>query len=249
MDHGFDAVLTGKALFDAVGQFVCFLECHSVRHFQVQRHHPAAGTVVMDHQVVHAENIFVVHYRCGYVFYKILVRLLTKQRIYGFDNGAEAGNQNENRNAKSQPGVYSDMKEKPCQLSQQNESGCNCIISGIKSCGCKRYTVQILREPSVVAEHIQFDRNRQHKNQGSGGCERGFLRMQDFAQRFPRERKAHDADQRRNQHAGDVFDSSVPERMPRVRFVAGKPEADHRDDTGPRVGEVVERVGNNRDRV
>ncbi len=76
MDHGFDAVLTGKALFDAVGQFVCFLECHSVRHFQVQRHHPAAGTVVMDHQVVHAENIFVVHYRCGYVFYKILVSIM-----------------------------------------------------------------------------------------------------------------------------------------------------------------------------
>ena len=135
MDHGFDAVLTGKALFDAVGQFVCFLECHSVRHFQVQRHHPAAGTVVMDHQVVHAENIFVVHYRCGYVFHKILVRLLTKQRIHGFDNGAEAGNQNENRNAKSQPGVYSDMKEKPCQ------QALHCSDPSRTFCCSRTYTV------------------------------------------------------------------------------------------------------------
>ena len=105
MDHGVALQLPAQVTFDVVDGVVEGQDIPVGRHLSMKRDHGAAGSVVVDHQVVYALHLLVGKDDLLDFFHKLLVRRLAQQGADGLSGGTDAGIKDKSRHQDAAPAV------------------------------------------------------------------------------------------------------------------------------------------------
>ena len=105
VNDGLDPELAAETCFQLVCEHVGVEKRHIGWHLQMEGHHPGSGAVVMDDEIMHSKNMVGgAHGICNFL-HKLRIRLLAKERAACFEQGLDAGHQNEDGDGKASEAV------------------------------------------------------------------------------------------------------------------------------------------------
>ena len=247
VNDGLDPELAAETCFQLVCEHVGVEKRHVGWHLQMEGHHPGSGAVVMDDEIMHSKNMIGgAHGICNFL-HKLRIRLLAKERAACFEQGLDAGHQNEDGDGKASEAVDRKTGYMLKNQGEQYNSSCDAVISGIAGRGFQCYALKLSGEPAVVAVHIELHQNGTQENRDDQRTRSGQGRVHDFPDGFPCQLKAHEENGDGDKEPGKILDSAVPEGVSGICFVACKSESDERDNAAPCIGEVVQGVGDDGD--
>ena len=249
VDDGLNVEFLLKRVLQLIGEHVRGGERHIRGNLHVERHHPGAGAVVMNDEVMHAQNVVGPANGVGDFPDELRVRLLPEERAAGLHEGLHAGDQDECGNGKAAPAVDGKTGEVLQDQGEQDHGGGDAVVPGIAGSRVQSDTVKAFREPAVVVIHIELDEHRENQDRKNDGAEGGKRRVQNFIQRLSCQLKAHDQNHDGDEKTGQIFDPPVPEGMTGICLVAGQTKADQGDNAAAGIGEVVQGIGDDGNRA
>ena len=205
-------------------------------HLGVQRGEQPAGAVIMDDEIVQAENFRRGQYPAANAIHQFGIGRPAQQRINGILHGIVAGIQDEHGNQNTQPTIQLDIKEMSDQGAEQHYAGGDHIAEAIGGCGHHGGGIQLFAQLAVKKVHPTLDQygdrqddDRQqrkfHWGRGEDLLEGGFTQL-----------KAHQQDDHRNGQPGEVLYPTVAEGVMPIGFLPSQPETDERDHRGAGIG-------------
>ena len=209
-------------------------------------HHPA-GAVVVDNEVVNADDGGMGHDQFFDLLHKFVGGRRAQQGIDRILGGIEAGPENESRHQDTAPAVDHQTGEAAHQSCDEHSGGGDAVAEGVGGGSQHGGGVQLFPQGAVVKGHIQLhtDGYAQDGNHQPAGVYRSGV--QNFIQRGLCQLEAHQDDEHGHRQARQVLDTAVTEGMVRVRLLSRQLKAQQGDEGASGVGQVVEGVGGDGD--
>ena len=179
----------------------------------VRRGVAASGAVVVDEQVVDAEDLFMGEHQLRDFVHQFIVGLLAEQRRDCVLRDAHAGIQNENRDGEADAAVDVEAEKVIHEAAQQDGAGGDYVVPAVDRGRVERGRIYFLPERLVESRHPELHRD--------GGGEQSYRRRRDvdrlrvYNLGYGRLHKlrADEQNQRRHGEAGEVFVARVAVRV------------------------------------
>ena len=229
----------------ALGQVDGVVQLHHIAvggHLRVQGDHLAAGAVIVNDQIVNADDVGVGHDLALDGVDEFLLRRAAQKRRDGVLRGAVSGQQNEYGDDGTAPAVHHPAGQLADDHAQQHGAGGNGVAQAVGGRGAHGGGIQLFGKAAVVEPHVNLRQNAGHEDAHGNPGEIHRLRREDLLHRGFHQLQAHQDDDDGDDQAGDVLGATVAERVIRVGLFAGQLEADQRDDRGTGIGQVVQGV-------
>ena len=204
-------------------------------------HHPA-GTVIMDHQVVDAQDLLVGHHQTFNFLGELRRRRRAQQGIDGVLGGINAALEDEQRYKNAYPAVDGDAEKVAGQGGDEHGGGGDAVAEGVCRRGQQGRGVHLLADGAVIHRHVQLHADGDRQDTCRQPAEIYQSGVKNFRQRFFGQFHAHQQDQHGHRQAGKVLRPAVAEGVTGVRGLGGDAEAQQGHHGGSGVGEVVEGV-------
>ena len=211
-------------------------------HLRVEGDHHPAGAVVVDDQIVDAQNGAVGHHQIPDALDELMGGRRAQQGVQRVPHRIDAGPENKGRHQHAAPAVDLQARETAHQRGDQHRGGGHTVAEGVHGGGLHGGRGQLLPQPPVVEEHIQLHQNgraEDRKDQRAGVYR---FRMQDLLNGRLPQLQAHQQDQDRYRQAGDVLHPPVAEGVFGVRLLPRQLKPHQCHEGGPGVRQVVEGV-------
>ena len=247
VDDGVAVQLRLELALNVVDLVVDFQQVGLGGDLRVEGDHQPPGAVVVDQQVVDADDGGVGQHQRGDLVHELLGGRGAQQGIDGVLCGVEAGKEDEGGHGHAAPAVDLQPREAGDQGGDEHRGGGHGVAEGVGGGGLHGGGVDLLADGAVVEAHIQLHRDGHAQNGDDQGTGIHRLGVQDFFDGGLAQLEAHEEDEHGNRQAGEVLDAAVAEGVVGVRLLARQLEAQERDDGGAGVGEVVEGVGGDGD--
>ena len=233
---------------DFTAQFVQNLPLHPVNdivnsgditvfiHLGVQRGEQPARAVIMDDEIVQAENFRRGQHPAANAIHQFGIGRPAQQRINGILHGVVAGIQNKYRHQNAQVAIQLNMEEVPGQGAQQYHRCGGHITEAVSGGGHHGGGIDLFPKLAVEEVHpalYQYGNRQNDQRQPAEFHRRGG---EDLLERRFAQFKAHKQDDHRNGKPGEILDAPVPERMVPIGFLPSQPETDERDHRGAGIG-------------
>ncbi len=203
----------------------------------------------MDDHIVNAADGFVGKNDLGNAVEEFLRRRGAEERFDRVLGRIDSGIEDKDGQRNTDIRVHRKRRELGGNYGEKNDGRGDHVVSAVDRRCFHGGGINDLRPMEVVVHHVrlydergeQDDDRRQRAVYGS--------RVDDALDGGFSEFKAHDTDQERDKESGNIFNTPVPERMVGVGSLARQAEPDECNDRRSRVGEVVERITDDGDRV
>ena len=244
VDRRDQPVLHKQVPLNAVNDIVTVHDVVLSVHFQMEADQAAAGAVVVDHQIVHAQHAGIAQGLFLNMLDQIRVRRRTQQRIDGvFDEHCTAV-QNERRHTDTHQSVNADKAGELCQnRGCQNRCRRDDIVAGIGGGGQQRFRVDGRADLPVQSAHPELDEDGCNQYCNHEPAESDLRRVQNLGKALLQKLHADDQDHDRDRQPGQILIPGMAVGMLRVRRARAEFEADEADDIGTGIGQVVHTVG------
>ena len=243
VDHQMDIVAAQALPLHVINQLVAVHGVLPAVHLHMEAGKALAGAIVMDHQVVIAQNLGLGHDVVHDLLPQFRVRVLAQQGGDGVLCQIPAAVQNEQGHAQTNPAVHGNAGPFFNQSRYQNGTGGDAVVAAVRGGGKERGGVDALGQIPVKQVHPEFHRNGsdQHQCRRQSEADRGGV--ENLIHRGFHQLHADDHDQCRHTQAAQVFRPGVTVGVIRVGGLIRHPEADKGDDGTGGVGQVVHSVG------
>ena len=243
MNHKVNLHVPLDLALDVVDAFMRRQRVEAVVHLGVGAGKAAAGAVVVDDQVVDAEDVLVARNFLRQLMHQRLIRRLAEQRVDGVARDADARPEDQQRNAKAHIAVHTQPRKVADQAAEQDRCRGDRVVAAVGSGGGECGGMDALAELGVEQRHPELDTdgNCQHDHDQNRKFDR--LRVQDLAERAEGQLRADDENERRDHKTGKIFIPAVAVGVLVVGGLRRQLKAEQRYDGAGRVGEVIHRVG------
>ena len=218
MDDEINAGLLPDALLRLVDLLVYGDKIAVARHLGVQRGKSAACAVVVNDQVVNADDVLGVEHDMLDILRHDRIGGLAEQRRYRIARDADARPDDERRDQNAHIAVNRQRGETARDHAEYNDRGRDHIVAAVLTGRDEYRRVDAAAERGVEQPHPQLDEHGDRQNTGQKRGKRDGGRMNDAVERRFEEFEADQQDDERNDQAGDVLRAAVAERMLFVRF-------------------------------
>ena len=204
--------------------------------------HDPAGAIVMDDQIVDAEYEGIFSHNVFDFFNKCRIRCLSHEGADSVFCRFDATMQDEDTNKNTAPAI--NVQTGKVRYDRSNEdSRCSKTVTEAVGGSCpERCRVYFFAQCFVVTVHIEFDENGTDENDKHKRSTGDILRMEDFGDRRTNQFHCHYENDNGDNEAGNIFTSSMSERMVGVCFLRSNPKADQCDDRRACIGQIVEGI-------
>lgn len=217
------------------------------RHLRMEGDHHPAGTVVVDDQIMDADDTGVGHHQPADAGDEFRRRRRAQQRVQGIPGGADTGPEDERSHQNTAPAVDLQTGELADQRGGQYGGGGDAVAEAVSGGGLHGGRVQLLADPAVIEPHIALYGNGGTENdddQGAGIHRHG---VEDLLNGRLGQLQAHQQNQQCHRKPGEILDTAVAEGVLGVGLLPGQLETQQRHKRAAGVGEVVECVGSDGD--
>ena len=236
-------------------QFIHFLvrdiDVRIRRHFRVEGNDLPTGSVIVHHNVVDTHHVrvfrFIVRERVN-TLDELGGGGRTEQQIDGFLRRFHAREQYERRNEYPREPVYRKIEISRDQRGDKYERGRRAIAQTVCRRGFERGGVDELADLTVKEEQPDLDEDRRAEQDQGRRADRRQYGFDDLIDRRFQKFESNDDDDHIDDKAGHVFEPTVTLRVFLIDGLAREPYTDERDDGRACVGDIVERVGDDRHR-
>ena len=241
--RGDHPILDEQVTLDTVNDIVAVHDVVLGVHFQVEADKAAAGAVIVDHQVMHAQHAGVAQCLFLDVLHQFRVGGCAQQRVNGVFHKHGTAVQDERRYAQAHQAVDA---VKAGELRQNRGCQHRCrgddVIAGVSGSGKQRLRLNGCANVPVEGTHPELNEDgcRQHRDHDPvEGHRRG---VQDFGEALFQQLHTDDENHHRHSQPGQVFIPRVAVGMFRVCRACAELEPHKAYDIGTGVGEVVHAV-------
>ena len=206
VDRRDQPVLHKQVPLNAVNDVVAVHDVVLGVHFQMEADQAAAGAVVVDHQIVHAQHAGIAQGLFLDMLDKVRVRRCTQQRIDGvFDKHCTAV-QDERRHANTHQTVKAGKTGDFCQdRGRQNRCRRDDIVAGIGGGGQQRFRVDGRADLPVQPAHPELDEDGRSQHCNHEPAESDLRRVQDLGKALLQKLHADDQDHDRDRQTGQIL--------------------------------------------
>ena len=157
MDHGDAAELTRKRLFRVVDDIVQHKNILIAADFGVQRHHDAAGAVIMHDEIMNADDLLIRHDELFNLIHELFFRRASEQRTDGFLDRFETRVDDKRGNKQTAPAVNRQIGELGGNRRNQNDKRRYGVADAVRRRRLHSGGIDLGSDPAVIEEHIAFD--------------------------------------------------------------------------------------------
>ena len=218
------------------------------RHFGMQRGKRAPCAVVVDDQVMHADNIVGLHDDLLNTARDLRVGCLAQQGSNRVARNAKACPHDERRYQHAHVTVHRQGGELPRHHAEDDNTGRDHVVAAVLARCHQHGRVDAAADLHIKRPHPQLDQHGHRQDHHQYGGKRHRSGVDDTVERGLEKLKAHQHDDKRHDKPRDVLGAAIAERVLGVRRLAGNLEAHDRNQAGQAVGQVVERICRNRNR-
>ena len=215
-------------------------------HLRMNGGHAAAGAVVVEDQVVGAQDLVVLHQHVDDSPAQLLVRLAAHEAVDGVLAHIEARFQHQRRHDHAHHAVHREGREHADNHAQRHGGGGQHVGEGVLGGGQQGRGVDLL--PHMGVEEVQPDlhQNAEDQQEQRYPAEGRAHGMQDAVHAGEQQLHTHEQDQHAHPQRAQVFHAAVAEGMLPVHGLLRQADGNQRNNAAPRVGEVVGRVRRHR---
>ena len=218
-------------------------------HFHVCAGKLAAGAVVVHHQVVRAQDLGVRHNPVADCLDELGVGCLPQQRADGVAHQAQAADADEDAHTQACPAIEVKVGRLRNKRRHQDRARGDDVVFGVLRRGDERLRVDAVAQRAVERGHPELNEH------GCSQCRKGNERvsggggLDDLGNGLERQVDADSTNEDGDNQTGEVFVAAVAIGVTFVGRAAGKSESEQAHDVARGIGEVVEGVGDKRDRA
>lgn len=207
------------------------------------------GSIVVDHEIVDADDAVVGENNVIYLLDELRVGSLPQQRTDGISGGIDSRDTDKNRHRHTAITVHHEVGEMGDQKADKdNGSGADITDAVRRGCG-HGDGLDALAHASIVERHITFDADGHEKNRHDEGGAFRLLGVNDLDDGILEQLKCHKQDEKSHHKPGDIFKSAVPEGVVGVGVLPRELEAKERHDGRARVRKIIKGVRRDCDRT
>ena len=243
MNDDIEVVILSKVLLNGVDDLVALEHIGLGGNLGVQACEDAAGAVVMDHEVVHAQNAWI---GLGLLFNhmgEFRAGGFAQEWVNGVADKAHAAPQDEAGNREAHPTIEVKAGKLRNHCGHENGACGKDVVAGVYRCGLKRARIDGFANLPVEDTHPAFYGNGKQQNGDKGGTELHRYGIEQLikAPLCQLDSDKHDDDG--NHETCQVLVASVTIGMACVGRFGCKLESQETDDVRSGVGQVVQCVG------
>ena len=249
MHNQMQPLVLQKIALDAVDDLVAFNRVPPCGHLHMHAGELPPRPVIVDHQIVHAQNARIAHQLLADTADQLRRRRVAQQRVERLLNQRNAADEDEHGHRRADIAVQIQPGQPRDHRAQQHRAGGNHVVSAVAGRRFQRGRADAPPHVRIERRHPAFDHDGRGQHADAHPAEHNRLGRKDLADAAAEQLHADGDNHHRDGHAGEVFKPPVAVGMLRVGGSVGELEAQQADQTAGCIRQVVHRVGHDRDRA